>query len=147
MADDTSPNPNSPAVQTHITIMQGMIQRMAGNSSSCKLQCIVSIAAILIGVLQTKNSDFILLAFVPLLIFLMLDTYYLSLERGFRISYDEFVGSLHKGEMQTSVLYNVRPKGSILRGFFRSLRSVSIWALYCPLMMMVIAVWLVRSHC
>ena len=145
MAENSNLNAESQAVQTHVTIMHGMIQRMAGNSSSCKLQCIVSVAAILIGALQTKNSDFILLAFVPLLIFLMLDTYYLSLERGFRISYNEFVESLHKGELQTSVLYNVRPKSSISRDFFRSLRSVAIWALYYPLIIMVMPLWLIGN--
>ena len=32
----------SDAVQTHLTILQGIIQRMADNSRSCKLWCITT---------------------------------------------------------------------------------------------------------
>ena len=37
----------SSAVQTHLTIVQGVIQRMAENSRSCKLWCITLVSAVL----------------------------------------------------------------------------------------------------
>ena len=146
MSNDSSLSPNSPAVQTHITAMQGAIQRMAGNSSSCKLQCIVSVAAVLIGVSQTENPSHSLFALMPLIILLSLDTYYLSLELGFRNSYNDFVKGLHKGELYASILYDIRPTGSTPRHICRSLRSFSILLFYPTLGVMVIVVWLVRSH-
>ena len=126
-------NADSPAVQTHITTMQGTIQRMAGNSSSCKLQCIVSVAAVLIGVSQTKDPAHFLFALIPLFILLSLDTYYLSLEHGFRNSYNDFVKRLHKGELPASALYDIRPTGPVPRHIWSSLRSFSIGLFYLPL--------------
>ena len=39
MADNQSLDENSPAVQAHLTMMQGVIARMAENSRSCKVWC------------------------------------------------------------------------------------------------------------
>ncbi len=146
MAEQPSLSPNSPAVQTHITVMQGVIQRMAGNSSSCKLQCIVSVAAVLIGVSQTENPVHSLFALLPLFIFLVLDTYYLSLELRFRKSYNCFVEGLHKEALRDSALYDIRPIGSKPNHVLRSLKSSSILFFYPTLGVMVMVVWLVRSH-
>ena len=146
MAENPNPNAESLAVQTHVTIMQGVIQRMAGNTSSCKLQCILSVATVLIGVLQTKNPLHSLFAIIPLIIFLILDTYYLSLEQGFRRSYNEFVKTLHNGELCASDLYDVKLTGSVWNHAKRSVWSFSIWPFYITLFVMVTVVWLVRTH-
>ena len=141
MAENSSLNAESSAVQAHITIMQDVIRRMAENSRSCKLWCITIVAAILVLVAQAKNPTLALIALVPTLLFLILDTYYLSLEQRFRNSYDEFVENLHKGELPTSALYAIRPTGSVLGHFWKSLRSSSVLPFYPTLAVTVFIVW------
>ncbi len=40
MATNSKFEPDSPAVQTHLSLIQAVIARMAGNSRSCKTWCI-----------------------------------------------------------------------------------------------------------
>lgn len=41
-------HPDSPSVQTHLNIMQGVIQRMAENSRACKFWCVTIVSATLV---------------------------------------------------------------------------------------------------
>ncbi len=114
---------DSSAVQSHLTIMQRVIQRMAENSRSCKVWCVTLVAAILVLVARTEKPEYSLIALIPAALFLILDTYYLALERGFRDSYSGFVAKLHSGELSSYALYVVAPCGSISKHFLASLRS------------------------
>ena len=135
----------SSAVQHHLTLMQGIIQRMAENSRSCKLWCITIVAAVLVLVARTEQPDYALIALLPAVLFLILDTYYLALERAFRNSYNDFVRKLHSGELQSYDLYKLAPTGSIYRLFLACLKSFSIWPFYPALGIMVLVVWAVMS--
>lgn len=141
MAEQSNLSPESPAVRTHVTIMQGVIQRMAENSGSCKIWCITIVAAVLVLVSRTENSDHALIALVPAFLFLILDIYYLALEQSFRNSYNVFVETLHKGKLPASALYDVKPPGSVWRHTWKSMRSFSIWPFYLPLGLTVVIVW------
>ncbi len=141
MAENSNLNAESQSVQTHVTIMQGVIQRMAENSRSCKVWCVTIVAAVLVLVARTEKPDHALIALVPAILFLILDTYYLSLEQRFRKSYNAFIGTLHKGELSESALYEVKPTGSVWRHAWRSARSFSIYPFYIPLGLTVIIVW------
>ena len=46
-------NHDSSAVQKHLEIMQGVINRMAENSRSCKIWCVTLVAATLVLVART----------------------------------------------------------------------------------------------
>ena len=132
---------DSDAVRTHLSIVQAVIQRMAGNSASCKTWCITLVAAMLVLVARTETAHYVLLAFIPALLFLILDTYYLALERDFRDMYDAFVCKLHKGEVGLSDLYVVRPRGRFCRQFARTLCSFAIWFFYLMLFIIIALVW------
>ena len=127
----------SEAVRAHLSILQAVIQRMAGNSASCKMWCVLMVVVML---LLSARKD-MPLAFIPAVLFLFLDTYYLALERAFRGSYNAFVGKLHKGEVALSDLYVVRPRGQIGRQFARSLGSSAIWPFYNVLVILIWLVW------
>ena len=141
MTEQSRPNEESPAVQSHLTIVQGVIQRMAENSRSCKLWCITLVSAVLVFVVRTDNPDHALIALVPLFLFLVLDTYYLALERAFRDSYNAFVEKLPNGTLASLGLYVVAPTGSIPKVFARSLGSFSIWPFYVILVAMILLIW------
>jgi len=132
---------NSPAVQAHLGITQSIIQRMASNSASCKAWCITLVSAILVIVADKEKSDYALIAVIPSLLFLVLDTYYLALERMFRASYNTFIDKLHRGGVVPADIYAVSPAGSILKTFFSALWSFSIWPFYLTLLLMI---WLVK---
>lgn len=131
----------SSAVQTHLSILQGIIQRMAENSRSCKIWCITIVSAILVLVSRTGQPDYTLAALLPTVLFLILDTYYLALERAFRGSYDGFVRRLHSGDLALADLYVVAPTGPVPRHFGASLLSFSIWPFYSALTMGTVAIF------
>lgn len=138
MPDQQPLNPESPAVQAHLTILQGIIQRMADDSRACKTWCITLVSAVLILVARQGASDLLLLAGVPLLLFLLLDTYYLALERRFRRSYEAFVAKVHAGAVGVGDLYAVRPSGSLVGEWAKCLLSVAIWPFYVLLIVLIL---------
>ena len=90
----------NPAVIAHINMLQGIINRMAENSRSCKQWCILVVSAIL--TIATKDTDLQsrlpLIYIVPVVMFCFLDCYYLSMEKGFRDDMKVFVYRLNNGE-------------------------------------------------
>ncbi|MDE2815074.1 MAG: hypothetical protein OXM03_08600 [Chloroflexota bacterium] len=136
-------DPDSSAVQTHLQIMQDVIRRMAENSRSCKVWCVTLVSATLVLVAQTGNAQNALIALVPTVLFLVLDTYYLALERAFRNSYETFVSKLHKGDLASSDIYLVKPTGMGWKLAWRCLWSVSILPFYLLLVVTIVLSWLV----
>lgn len=128
---------DSAAVQAHLSIAQSVIQRMATNSSSCKAWCITLVSAILVIVADKGKPHYALIAVVPTFLFLVLDMYYLALERCFRQSYNNFIEKLHAGRVIAADLYAVTPTGSVVHTFFKSLTSFSIWPFYATLGVMI----------
>ena len=138
MAEQQPLNVESSAVQAHLTIMQRIIQRMADNSRSCKTWCITLVSAVLVLVARQGRPDHTLLAAIPVLLFLFLDTYYLALERCFRRSYKIFVGKVHTGEVSVSDVYAVRPSGPLVGECGKCLLSFAIWPFYALLIVLIV---------
>lgn len=137
MSDERTYGEESPAVQAHLGIAHSVIQRMASNSASCKTWCITLVAAILVIVADKGEPSYALISAVPTLLFLVLDTYYLALEKCFRDSYNEFIEKVHSGRVVAADLYAVTPKGSLPKTLAQSIRSFSIWPFYVTLGMMI----------
>jgi len=93
---------------------------------------------VLVIVADKGKPDYALIAFIPTLLFLVLDTYYLALERCFRQSYNQFIEKLHAGRVAMSDLYAVSPAGSLFKTFMKSLSSFSIWPFYGTLAAMIL---------
>ena len=110
--------------------MQGVINRMAENSRSCKVWCVTLVAAVLVLVAWTGEPQHALIALVPTLLFLCLDAYYLVLERAFIRSQDAFVAKLHRSELEPGDVYRVVPTGMGLLLVGRCLGSISTWLFY-----------------
>jgi hypothetical protein len=138
MEENNKSGINSQAVQSHLTITQSVIQRMATNSSSCKAWCITVVSAILVIVADKGKPQYAFLAVIPNVLFLVLDTYYLALEKMFRNSYNDFIDKLHKNKINSSDLFAVTPRGKLCKTFFKSLLSFSIWPFYLTLLIMII---------
>ncbi len=136
-------NHDSPAVQKHLEIMQGVITRMAENSRSCKVWCVTLVAATLVLVARTGEPKHALIALIPSLLFMFLDSYYLALERAFIASQNAFVTKMHDGELARTDVFKVVPAGMGRRLIGRCLLgSVSILPFYVLIAATVLIAWI-----
>ena len=136
----------SPSVQIHLGVLQNVIESMASNSTSSKTWCITIVSAVLVVVADKGKPDFALLALIPIILFLALDTYYLAMEKGFRNSYNVFVRKIHEKTLTLEDLYSVKPEGSQSKLQIESLKSFSIWGFYSVLVLLIgLAKWIVLT--
>lgn len=133
---------DSPSVQAHLGILQGVIERMAANSGSVKTWCIALVSAILVIVADTGKPEYALLAIIPIVLFCALDSYYLAMEKGFRNAYNSFVQKVHAGKLVAADLFYVVPQGPIADLLRSALKSFSVWGFYLVLGAMVVLAWL-----
>jgi hypothetical protein len=132
---------DSPSAQAHLTNLQGVIQRMATNSASCKAWSVALVSAILVIVSGRQDSETcVLIACIPALLFLILDGYYLSLERVFRGIYNQFVSELHSGRAEASSLVIAVPGDPSPKHIARSLLSFSVWPFYSTLVILILSI-------
>ena len=104
-------------VRAHLSMMQAVITRMAENSRACKTWAVTLVAAILVVVSRFGSTDgqsafgseAALIALVPTILFWLLDSYYLALERGFRESYDRFIKQLHTSKLENNEVFKIVP--------------------------------------
>ncbi|MFH1741796.1 MAG: hypothetical protein ABIH23_22560 [bacterium] len=141
MMAEVQHGPDSQGVNAHLGIIQSVIQRMASNSASAKAWCITLVSAVLVVLADKNKADYVWIAVIPIVLFLVLDAYYLALEKGFRNSYNKFIDKMHGGEVESRDLYAVIPSGSLFKLFFKSLRSFSVGPFYVTLLAMVYLAW------
>ncbi len=138
MEENFNHEDNAQAIQTHLGILQNIIQRMASNSASMKASCITLVSAILVIVADKEKPNYAFIAIVPTLLFMLLDVYYLSLEKGFKKSYKEFIKKNNEKILNISDLYGVKPSGEKTELFYKSIKSFSIWFFYISLIIMIV---------
>lgn len=128
----------SASVQSHLSIMQSVIQRMAANSTSCKAWCITIVSAILVLIADKNRPELAWLALLPTFLFMALDAYYLALEKAFRTSYNRFIKNLHDHALCSDDLFAVAPVGNMSSHQIESLKSFSVWGFYGALFILVV---------
>jgi hypothetical protein len=138
----------SPAVQSYLTIVQSVISRMASNSSSCKTWCLSLVSAIMVVVADKGTPNYIWISGVPILLFLILDSYYLSLERLFRGVYNDFIRTLHHGRATVDDIVLVGAHGGWRPASVNILKagcSFAVWPFYGSLavMLLIVRIWIV----
>lgn len=111
----------------YLQFLQNNIARMNANSVQAKTWCIAIVAALLAIFAETKNSLFLLICIIPIILFCILDTLYLQQEHKFVGIYNDFV----KGEENKPNVYEMPMKSyKKLNGFLKALKSWSIWIPY-----------------
>ena len=75
----------------HLEFIQSIITRMASNSFLLKGWSITIVSALIALFADKNNFDYLVIACFPILIFWVLDLYFLRLERKFRGLYDEII--------------------------------------------------------
>jgi len=72
----------------HLEMLQAIIQRMAVNSFMLKGWSVILVSALFALAVDTSKSRLVFLAYLPALVFWLLDGYFLRQERMFRNLYD-----------------------------------------------------------
>lgn len=97
---------NQPAIQKHLDMLQGVINRMATNSANCKNWLVVILAAILVLIFEGKiESTKIWVLYIPTGLFFFLDSFYLGKERLVIKKQNEFVEDINNGNLNYCDLY------------------------------------------
>ena len=135
---------DSSGVQKHLEMNQNIIMRMAENSRSCKVWCVTLVAAVLVLVARTGDANHALIALGPSLLFFVLDSYYLSLEQGFRDLFQRFAHDLRDGKVTSQDLFNLEEAdlGPTLCNTVRAMfKSFSVWPFYLVILGTVLMAW------
>ena len=134
---------NSPCVPSYLEILQAVVGRMATNSAACKTWCVSLVSAIVVVVSDKGRPDFVWISLIPILLFLILDSYYLSLEREFRRTYNDFIRKLHFGGATVEDVFFVAPRSRVAVaswGIAKAFGSMAVWPFYALLALMLIVV-------
>jgi hypothetical protein len=131
--DDRTPSllwpADSPAATAHVTMLQGIISRLASNSASCKTWCLALVSALLSLAGAAHVPAMVSFALVPVIIFGLLDSMYLAQERAYRSLFGTIVGSIRAGTYRLEQAYEARAplgRGAFLKAFL----SWSVWPVY-----------------
>lgn len=113
---------NEQSAQTYLTLLQGVLNRFAANSSNCKTWCITLVSAILLYSADKKLAEGANIALIPTVLFFFLDAYYLSMERDVIAIYNSFVNAptedkLFKIAMSPSRCYRAKATAYALLSF------------------------------
>jgi hypothetical protein len=127
-------------VQSYLNILHGIITRIATNSANCKTWCVSLVSAILVVIADKNKPNYAWITLIPIVLFFLLDSYYLGKERSFREIYNSFVKDLHSGEVATDKLFVLKlPKGiNVVNLLFSSSLSFSVYPFYLTLVLTVI---------
>jgi hypothetical protein len=144
-ASDPSASPFWPAdnaaALAHITLLQGIVTRLANNSASCKTWCLALVAALLSLAGATHVPGIVTFALVPVVIFGFIDTMYLAQERAYRELYRRVVDCLRARRYALEDVFDARAPLSAGQ-FFSALKSWSILPVYLGL----IVAYAVSAH-
>ncbi len=116
-----------------LKMLQDIIKRMADNSFKLKGWCV---AIVIIALIFRAKIDSFIAPLIPLIAFGILDTYYLALERQFRIVYNKKVAKFKNGDFEG--IFEFKIKGNFSYGELCGVaKSKSIWLFYGAIFVLV----------
>ena len=127
---------DNPAAIAHIDLLQGIINRLANNSASCKTWCLTLVSALLSFAGSTHNGAVVIPAVIPIVVLGFLDASYLAQEQAYRKLYDEIVGKLRAGSYKIGDAFKAEAPTPVFREAFW---SWSVAPMYLSLLALYIA--------
>ncbi len=120
---------DNPAVTTHINLLQGIINRLANNSSACKTWCLTLVGALLSLAGATHTPAIVTFALVPVVIFGFVDMMYLAQEKAYRDLYGTVVKAVREGSYSRAQAFDASAKRT-LNHVGWALASWAVWPIY-----------------
>lgn len=126
----------------HLELIQSVISRMATNSFALKGWAVTLVAGIF--VLAGKETDklYFLVAYIPIVVFWFLDSYYLQQERLYRSLYDK-VRVKKEGEIDFSMAASFKKNSCVKNSYINCFISHTELGFYLPLALLVAGIILV----
>jgi hypothetical protein len=146
-AVDHLPSPlataESPAVIAHLTMLQSVVTRLAGNSAQCKTWCVAIVSA-LFGLAGAIRSERVAAAaIIPIAVFGLVDAAYLANEKAYRDLYNAVAGKIRSGNYGLIDFANLG--APVAAGHYvAALLSWSVWPVYLGLFVAYLIVLLAR---
>lgn len=128
-------------VQSHINMLQNIIQRMSSNCASCKTWCITLVTGLTVFFNKNLNTNVFYIFLIPIILFFFLDVYYLWLEKRFRDSHNNFIKKIHEETLNINDLFILTPSNNRFKLFIKALISISTWPFYLTLTIFVIIIF------
>jgi hypothetical protein len=125
----------------HLEMIQAIVTRMANHSATLKNYCITLITAICGFAISLQRPFVALLAFLPIVMFSLLDTQYLRMERRFRSLFNIVRAEGWATEPDFEIAVNKAPQ----IGFWGVFFSWSIGVFYLPLALGICAVLVIAG--
>ena len=121
----------------HLDIVQGVINRMAQNSFLIKGWTVTLVSALFALSAKDTKPYFIIIAYFPVLMFWLLDAYYLYQERLFRGVYSK-VSATDESKIDFSMATDVKSQG--IEGYFKALASITLLLFYASMIVVLLVV-------
>ncbi len=121
----------------HLEFIQSVVNRMAGNSFLLRGWSVTLVAALFALAAKDANPRFVVIAYFPVLVFWVLDGYFLSQERLFRALYDK-VRALPPNEIDFSMDTSEFCRGK--NTWPAAIMSRALIVLYLPLCFIIVLV-------
>jgi len=130
----------------HLELIQGVINRMAGNSFALKGWAVTLVAGIF--ALSSKDADkmYFLVAYIPILVFWGLDSYYLLQGRLFRSLYNK-VRKSEDSNIDFSMNTSLPEFKTKKNKYFDCFSSVTELWFYFPLALLSTAIIIITYIC
>lgn len=131
----------------HLEFTQNVITRMNSNSFQIKGWAITVVSAFLALYASNKNEVYIFIAIIPTILFGLLDTYYLQLERKFRLIYHNIIDpaiNVTPFNMSLDQLNNNKMNEETT--FFSVMKSPSILYLYLSICILLLLGGLILKY-
>lgn len=122
----------------HLKLVQGTISRMAGNSFLLKGWTVTLVSALFAFGAKDADRVFIVIAWIPLIVFAGLDSYYLWQEKLFRELYKVSAAKANEAIDFSMEIEPFKPG----RRWRTSLASPTIYGFYGPMAFLLLAVTL-----
>ena len=128
---------------SYLQMIQGIIDRLSNKSGNIKGFATTTVAGVTALSFEETNPYILLLAFMPIIVFILLDTYYLGLERKYRFLYEQVrQGKEVDFDMTLDLKESEIIKAKATK--FQCLMSKSIKQFYIPLLLVVTGVLILK---
>ena len=131
----------------HLEFVQSVITRMNTNSFQIKGWTVTIVAALLAIFASTKNGMFVLVSLFPVIVFWLLDTYYLMQERKFRGLYND-IARISENPKDIKD-FEMRPDLYVggKYSYFNVFKSPTLLFLYLPLILLLMGGYIYLKVC
>lgn len=121
----------------YLQFLQNNIARMNTNSVQAKTWCIAIVAALLAIFAETKNTSFLLISLIPIILFCILDARYLQFEHKFVEMYNTYTKNKENKPDVYEISMKKYEKG--IKGYLKAFGSWSVWLPYGLMLISIFA--------